>query len=363
MNESLVSEKREFIKKRLADKTNRSLVEITLDGIGKSIRRITRSEISMPYWGSGLVVALIIILIGVLISAILNEIHDSTLSKVILMVVWTTTIGYICIVGIYQIIRLLYETLYESVIDSMETIPDLDNLYGWLSTASRIRTQALFSIGFAAIMTACFLPIIWQLGPLYPRFGLTAVAIPVFFQGGITVYYLLPFMDLISRLGTYKFRLYSTDPSSSEVVECLSRMFNKTTLLGAEIEAVLTFGLVILGFLQQPSFWVWIGVSWFILFVNFAAYQSVLTKIITRTKRAKLNDIQAQIEKLELNENISEQRTMDAINRLMDYHDRIKNTPNSAINVRSTLNFINSLLLPVIGFFLGNIEAVMKLLV
>ncbi|MBV5342568.1 hypothetical protein JZU68_02785, partial [bacterium] len=102
----------------------------------------------------------------------------------------------ICIVGIYQIIRLLYETLYESVIDSMETIPDLDNLYGWLSTASRIRTQALFSIGFAAIMTACFLPIIWQLGPLYPRFGLTAVAIPVFFQGGITVYYLLPGLRL-----------------------------------------------------------------------------------------------------------------------------------------------------------------------
>ncbi len=83
MNESLVSEKREFIKKQLADKTNWSLVEITLDGIGKSIRRITRSEITMPYWSSGLVVALIIILIGVLISAILNEIHDSTLSKYI----------------------------------------------------------------------------------------------------------------------------------------------------------------------------------------------------------------------------------------------------------------------------------------
>lgn len=362
MSEDLIYEKKASIKKEIINRKYWSLPEIILDGVGKSFQRLTQNKITLPYWGSGILVALVTITIGTLISTILSEIHNSTISNAILMAIWTIIIGYICIVGMYQVIRLFYETLCEPVIDSIESITDLDNLYNWLSTSSRIRRQILFSVIFTAIMTAFFLPIIWQFGSLYPRFGLTAVAVLVFFQGGMTVYYLLPFTDLINRLGTYKIRLYATDPSSSEIVESLSRTFNKSTLFGAEIEAILTFGLVFFGFLQQPSFLIWIALSWFILFVNFAGNQTVLTRIITRTKRAKLNDIQAQIEKLELSENISEQKTMDSINRLIDYHDRIKNTPNSAINLYSILNFMNSLLLPVIGFFLGNIETVIKLI-
>jgi hypothetical protein len=362
MIESSVSDRRESIKRKIVDRKYWSLPETILDGVGKSFQRLTRNEIALPYWGSGILIAIIILLLGTLVSTILHEIHASTVRNSILMAIWTIIIGYICLVGIYQVIRLIYDTLYEPVLNSIESVADLDNLDNWLSATSHIRRQLLFSMGFAAIMTAIFLPIIWQFGSLYPRVGLAVVATLAFFQSGLMIYFMLPFTDLINRLGRYKIRLYAIDPSSSEVVESISHTFNRSMMLGSQSGAVLTFGLVFFGFLQRPAFLIWIVLSWLILFFYFVGYESVLSKIITRTKRAKLNDLQIQIEKLELSENISEQKTMEAINRLIDYHNRIKDTPNSAINIRSLLNFMNSLLLPVIGFFLGNIDTVMKLI-
>jgi hypothetical protein len=49
---------------------------------------------------------------------------------------------------------------------------------------------------------------------------------------------------------------------------------------------------------------------------------------------------------------------LERLAKLMDYHDRISNTPNSALNLRSSLNFLNSLLLPVLAFLIGNLKDV-----
>lgn len=43
----------------------------------------------------------------------------------------------------------------------------------------------------------------------------------------------------------------------------------------------------------------------------------------------------------------------------MDYHDRIKATRNSALDLRAGLNFLNSLLLPLIAFVLGNLDKIL----
>jgi len=46
---------------------------------------------------------------------------------------------------------------------------------------------------------------------------------------------------------------------------------------------------------------------------------------------------------------------------LFDYHERVKATPNSSIDLKSGIGFLNSLLLPVIAFILGNIDTILKL--
>jgi hypothetical protein len=51
---------------------------------------------------------------------------------------------------------------------------------------------------------------------------------------------------------------------------------------------------------------------------------------------------------------------MEKVNRLLDYHDRIKSSKHEVINLRAGLDFLNSLLLPVVGAIMGNVEAFLQ---
>lgn len=44
----------------------------------------------------------------------------------------------------------------------------------------------------------------------------------------------------------------------------------------------------------------------------------------------------------------------------MDYHNRIKATRDSALDLRAALNFLNSLLLPLLAFLLANLGKVLE---
>ena len=83
--------------------------------------------------------------------------------------------------------------------------------------------------------------------------------------------------------------------------------------------------------------------------------------MIRRAKWKTLNEIQVKVEKLQTSKNFGNQETMDAVKRLMDYHDRVKATRDSALDFRAYLDFINSLLLPLLAFLLGNLDKVLSL--
>jgi len=88
----------------------------------------------------------------------------------------------------------------------------------------------------------------------------------------------------------------------------------------------------------------------------FVLNQSSLSSLVRHAKWKTLNEIQAKVEKLQSAKKFSDQESMDAINRLLDYHDRVNKTRNSALDLRTYLNFINSLLLPLLAFILGNLD-------
>ena len=74
-----------------------------------------------------------------------------------------------------------------------------------------------------------------------------------------------------------------------------------------------------------------------------------------------LNEVQAKVEELYKERKIPDEGLLDRLGKLMDYHDRIRDTPNSALNFRAGLNFLNSLLLPVFAFLLANLREVISL--
>jgi hypothetical protein len=138
-------------------------------------------------------------------------------------------------------------------------------------------------------------------------------------------------------------------------------MLSNFVYIAAVLAAIVTLVAALLGWLTLATIIFLALVGWGPLTALFVTNQVALAKIITRAKWKKLNEIQAQIEKLEAEENIAEKETMETINRLMDYHDRIKATRNSALDLRAGLNFLNSLLLPLLAFLLGNLKEVLKL--
>jgi hypothetical protein len=77
---------------------------------------------------------------------------------------------------------------------------------------------------------------------------------------------------------------------------------------------------------------------------------------LTKVKRQKLEEIQAKIEHLDKEHDIANKGTLETINRLIDYHERIRKTRNSAIDVGVVLRFLQSLLLPLIASLLASIN-------
>ena len=94
---------------------------------------------------------------------------------------------------------------------------------------------------------------------------------------------------------------------------------------------------------------------WILILSVFVNSHYALSKIIRKSKWQILADIQTQIETLQSKSEIISEETLSHINKLMDYHNRIKATRNSAIDIRSGLSLLQSFLLPAIGLLLANL--------
>ena len=75
-----------------------------------------------------------------------------------------------------------------------------------------------------------------------------------------------------------------------------------------------------------------------------------------------MRGIQARVEALYAGMENPDRDTLATIKELMELHDRVKATNNWAISFREGLRFLNTLLLPLLGFILANIDLVAKFL-
>jgi hypothetical protein len=156
-------------------------------------------------------------------------------------------------------------------------------------------------------------------------------------------------------MGQYHFQLYAPNPSGSQIIFVLARLFQGLVYLYAIVASGSMIFITYSGLLPAlalPS----LLVAWLPIGLLFAINQYSLAGIITRGKQATLAEIQKQVEAIQKSELLAEKDGMDKLARLMDYHDRVKSTPNAALDLRASLDFVNSLLLPVAGFFIGKVD-------
>jgi hypothetical protein len=350
----------------------RSLPEYLLDGVGAALIIFSRprekrfpflpsnalrtGESKLPsYWFNGLIVAVLTVLVGWLVSAITGE---SITARDILVSVWAAGVGALALIVNKINIRTFLEAFHESIIDKILSPDNVNDLEGWLK-----RNFNLFSPLVAGLAGGPILAYILISNLEYPiTIGTVVVVVLSCIQSIWVAYYLGPFyISLPSQLARYHFDLYTTDPSSSEVVGRLSRLMTFILYVTLGFIVLLTVGLNQVDVLNLQTAFVFSLLIWAPTIVSYGAGQFHISNMITMAKWKTLNEIQSKIEELYRDalheENESPQKEiLDVIEKLMNSHDRIKTTPNSALNFRAGLNFLNSLLLPILAFVVANID-------
>ncbi|MCP4359705.1 MAG: hypothetical protein GY796_16990 [Chloroflexi bacterium] len=348
--------KQEALKRKLDNREYQSLTGFFLDGVAKLTRKLTRYDQPLPLWYTGIVFTLLIWLLSFLIIMILPGAgiprFDVFLAGITVMLM--ASIGVALAEEMYI---LLMKTLQYTVVDALANEQDVGRLDKWLQHTFNLRRQFVVSIILSLLIALSFV-FFWN--QVRGGAGLDAyvVGIIVAFQGSISIIMVFIVFKIPNQISHYQFDIYAADPASSEVIQRLSGALNRTMFVLAISLALLTFWLFSFSLLNESLAIFLVVVVWVIIILVFINGHYSLATIIRRVKWRKLNGLQVQITTLEAAGDLTEKATIESINKLMDYHDRIRTTRNSAFDMRAGLGFINSALLPLLAFLLANLTDV-----
>ncbi|HSO12342.1 MAG TPA: hypothetical protein VLT51_08195, partial [Anaerolineales bacterium] len=98
---------------------------------------------------------------------------------------------------------------------------------------------------------------------------------------------------------------------------------------------------------------IFILLAWIPITVMFAMNQFGLSRIIAQAKTKKLSEIELEVAKLETLNDFTKKEVLESINHLIDFHERVQKTNNSSLDLRAILSYLNSLLIPALGFIIS----------
>ncbi|MCP4369999.1 MAG: hypothetical protein GY797_18065, partial [Deltaproteobacteria bacterium] len=256
-------------------------------------------------------------------------------------------------------IGMIHAALRDYLLDAIESVTDLTDIQHQLAATSNVRKTLFFSLVYGILggFSASVFTSIYKGG--FVGFGPTILIMMIYIIMGMVTYIFLMALAFIARIGRYRFKLYAADPSNSEIIDHSSGLLMTGVYMAAVLAAMGTFAFVAFELVTIESIAFMVLLGWGPLTAFFVINQITLRKIITRAKWEKLNEVQMQIETLETQEDIPSEKTLGHLSKLIEYHNQILGTPNSALNLRAGLNFLNSLLIPLLAFILANLDKVL----
>jgi hypothetical protein len=366
MESGEILEKRDALKQMLQPGAGKTLFSVLITGADKIIRKLTRHPVPLPDWIVGVFLSLITLLIIFLISLLLNEEYADLPIKGrfgIVLIVWGIGFAYAFFIILKTYAdRQIFPYLRDYLIDYIQRERDLDELKAWIEGLFNIKSHLGFSLLVAIVLTSSIN--FWFYKLLLGSFigyGLLLFFFIVNGVGGSLIYFILKMALLPIHIGQFHLRLFNLDPESSEIIEKTSDVFNSFILVVSLITIFIVFSSAVVEQLFVVNLILVFVIAFGPLIALFITSQHTLQKTITRAKWQTLNELQKKIEHLQNQEDIPSPDTLEHLNKLTDYHNRIKNTRNTSLDLRATLNFITSLLLPLASFVLANLDQVLAL--
>jgi hypothetical protein len=349
------------LKNALLQGSDRTLLGIVLDRAGQAIGKLTHRKNRISFLYSAIVISLLILIIGLVTSILLREYSDARQKMISIEILGAVlTVASLTVYKLF--INFVFAYLKNNIVDAITSESSLADLQSWLDLVCNVRLNFIFSLIYGLTMDIFSTTELSRIHGGNVGYGPLVTFCLIAFTWGISMYFLFVFLVLPYRLSQYEYHLYKDDPSSSNVITHLASLLESIVYIYAIIATVTMVFLAFVGLFGATAgismAIMSIIVAWLPITILFIASQYALAKIISRAKQQKLDEIQTRIEQIQSSEDISAKETMEKINRLMDYHDRIKNTKGSRLDLRAILSFLNSLLLPVIGFVLTNLETI-----
>jgi hypothetical protein len=351
--EASLTEAREELKRQLADGEAKSSVDLILDVAGRILQKLTRRSKPPAFWISALSVALLVSLIASLGSLLTGALSRDAYPTIAL----GAALIFLNLVLARSTFRRAFDTIRDKLLDGTESSAGLAGLRAWLIASGEVKWPALLGLAIYVLYIAFILP-----NPIEdPSPAETIVMGGVMLMWtGFLLYYMFLFVLLPLRLSRCQFKLHIEDPVSTEVLVDWSGMMMFAAYMFAFMLAIGTLFTVTAGTFRMRTL-IFITPRWLPLIALFVVNQLAISGVISRSKRKSLNDVEAQMEALRPKEDPPDHEAMETLLWLWDYHDRIKDTRDTVLNLKGILNLVNTLLIPLLAFLIANREAVFEL--
>lgn len=351
-------ERREELKLALAERNDQTLVDTLLNWVNRPFQKnIAENEILSAILGT-FMIYLITSFVGTILVVLLRE-YDK-LQQIVFKVNWwiiplliTSTLSMVVSNAFLRRIITIFRDDVLELVNTVETLNDIEN---WVRSIHNKKLALLVSVIGGLVSGG------WLVSNLSANLGFslgigfTSMIILFSMQSSLFVGFLCAVLSLTMQMQHYHLALFPSDPSNSQIVNTLSRFLSSFVYVFAFYGAFITFALATTGLLTSLSYV--LPMFWCLIILIFALNQYSLAQIIQREKWKTLNTLQEQIRTIQRDLISTDKDTRETLTWLLDYYERVKKTPNSTLNLEAGLNLLNSLLLPVFAFLLGNLDKI-----
>jgi hypothetical protein len=326
------------------------------------LQSLTRRQAPPPFYVTALVIAVgvqFIQLPGLLVAILLGETH--LYSELSMLGAFSIELAFAGVLVAKMNVKYVLKNMRDHVVDDIECVENLRDLEGCLRKFWSLRRQLVFALIFGIVAGALTAVGVSQSTRHFIGIGFTISATLAWTIAVIPVYYLFQMARLPSRLSRYEYNLFRANPIRSDVLRHLSLVLKNYTYIVAVYVAVATFFYSINSPTRSLNIIVLI-LGWIPLTIQFVSNRSALKKISRNAKWQALREVEQQIRMVQAEGKLADKDTMEALTRLMDYHDRISATHDTALETRARISFLNQILLTVLASALANIHGVLSFL-
>jgi hypothetical protein len=361
--DTALCKKRSELKQEITCGMQILLMGLIFDYTGRLIQKLTRRSSSPPFYYLVIVVALIIHLPGLLSAMVLNE--NRQFARLWMGGFLSLELAIAGLVVAKININYVLQNLRDHVVDAIEPLDHLSDLQQWLPNFWAIRKQVIFFVTCGLVLGTWSMFSWSQMMGEFVGWSFAVSAFLMWAILGVPAYYIFLMVLLPLRLSRYRYNLFEANPNHSDVVRHLSLTLKNYTYVIAGFFAFATFFFGVASPIPSLRSWnfsiIILVTGWIPLTAQFISNRAALKQIVRTAKWRTLKAIECRIKTIQDRADLADKETMECITRLMDYHDRISATHDTALEFRARLSFVTQILLTVLAYILSNIDRILAI--